>query len=85
MNIVHQYYNEIVLAFNSYDTDLRDGMIVIYVANDGKPFDTVCNKIHLQIQKIEEMLEERSREVVIRVQRSDQFKEIRLPQVSSEE
>lgn len=78
MDIIHQYYNEIVLAFNNYDTNFQDGVIVIYVPDDGKPFDVVSDKINLQIQRIGEMLDLRDKEVVIRIQRTNESKEIQL-------
>jgi hypothetical protein len=78
MDIIHQYYNEIVLAFNNYDTDFEDGVIVIYVPDDNKPFDIISDKIDLQIQRIAETLDLRDKEVVIRIQRTDESKEIRL-------
>lgn len=79
MDIIHQYYNEIVLAFSNYDTDFNDGTIVIFAPDDAKPFDTVCAKIEQQIQRIGEMLELRDKEVVIRIQRTGESKEVRLP------
>ena len=78
MDIIHQYYNEIVLAFNNYDTDFRNSVIIIYVPEDGKPFDVVCAKINQQIQRIAEMLDVRDKEVIIRIQRTNESKEIRL-------
>ena len=84
MDIIHQYYNEIVLAFNNYDTDFEDGVIVIYVPDDKKPFDTICDKIDLQIRRIAETLDLRDKEVIIRIQRTGESKEIRLEENQDE-
>lgn len=79
MDIIYQYYNEIVLTFRDYDTDIRSGVIIIHVPDDSKPFDVVCAKIDQQIRQIAANLESRDKEVVVRVQRSAQMREIRMP------
>jgi hypothetical protein len=78
MDIIHQYYNEIVLVLSNYDTDFQGNIVIIHVPDDGKPFDVVYKKIHQQIQKIEQMLDSRDKEVVIRIQRTNESKDILL-------
>lgn len=78
MDIIYQYYNEIVLTFRDYDTDFQNGVIIIYVPDDSKPFDVVFDKINQQIQRIAETLDTRDKDVLIRVQREGESREIRL-------
>lgn len=78
MDIIYQYYNEIVLTFRAYDTDFQNGVIIIHVPDDSKPFDVVFDKINQQIQRIAETLDTRDKEVLIRVQREGESREIRL-------
>ncbi|HEY1006036.1 MAG TPA: hypothetical protein VGD92_02615 [Sphingobacteriaceae bacterium] len=75
MDIVYQYYNEIVLTFRDYETDYRAGVIVIFVPDDAKPFDTVCQKILGQIDRIAGTLDPRDKDVVIEVRRTGESRE----------
>ncbi|MDB5012012.1 MAG: hypothetical protein JWQ25_214 [Daejeonella sp.] len=83
MDIVYQYYNEIVLAFTSYEIEFNDGVIVIPVPDDHKPFDLVCKKIHTQILRIADTLDVREKDVHIKIKRADQVKEILLEKEES--
>jgi len=78
MNIVFQYYNEIVLAFADYEIDYRDGIIIIEVPENNKPFDIVCSKINEQLDRIASTLEPRDREVVVQVKRPNNSLDIIL-------
>ena len=78
MNIVYQFYNEISLAFSNYDTDFNQGLIIIYVPDDNKPFKPVCEKLEAQIRKIAETLDERDIEVVVEIRRTVESKQIVL-------
>lgn len=78
MNILYQYYNEIVLAFNDYEVDLQEGIVLIFVPDDNKPFEVVCQKIDVQLHRISETLDPRDKEITIRVERSNQAKDIIL-------
>ena len=78
MNILYQYYNEIVLNFSDYETDLQEGVIVIFVPEDKKPFDIVCQKINTQLERIAASLDLRDKNVVIRVVRGGQSKDFKL-------
>lgn len=78
MNIAYQYYNEIVLAFNNYETDFEEGVIIIYVPDDEKPFDLVCDKISAQIKKIAEILDERDQPIVIQIRGTNEKRDIFL-------
>lgn len=78
MDIIYQYYNEIVLTFRDYETDFREGLIIIYVPDDSKPFDTVCQKIEKQIERIAETLDPRDKDVVVEVRRSKEHRELRF-------
>lgn len=78
MDIIYQYYNEIVLSFRDYDTDFQDGVIIIHVPDGSKSFDSVVEKINQQVHRIAETLDARDKEVIIRVQRSGQSREISL-------
>ncbi|WP_256012800.1 hypothetical protein [Desertivirga xinjiangensis] len=80
MDIVYQYYNEIVLTFADYDVDFQDGVIVIQVPDDKKPFDSVFSKIEAQILRIADTLDLRDKEVVVRVEKSSQTKQLVLKQ-----
>ena len=75
MDIVYQYYNEIVLAFADYEVDFREGIITIQVPDDRKPFEVVCEKISSQINRIADTLEARDKEVRIRVNRTGEVKD----------
>ena len=78
MNILYQYYNEIVLNFSDYETDLQDGIIFIFVPEDKKPFDIVCQKINTQLQRIADTLDLRDKDIVIRIVRGAQFSELKF-------
>ena len=78
MNILYQYYNEIVLNFSDYETDLQGGVIFIFVPEDKKPFDIICQKINTQLERIATSLDLRDKDVVIRVVRGGQSKEFKL-------
>lgn len=78
MNIFYQYYNEIVLAFNDYEVDLQQGMIVILVPDDSKRFEVVCQKIHSHLLRIAETLDLRDKDIVVRVERTGESKELIL-------
>ncbi len=78
MDIKYQYYNEIVLTFKDYETDFRSGVIVIYVPDDSKPFDIVCQKIMNQIDRIAATLDPRDQEIVIEIQKTGRVAEFRL-------
>lgn len=78
MNILYQYYNEIVLSFADYETDLQGSVIIIFVPDDNKPFDIVCQKINTQLERIAGTLDVRDEDVVIRVVRGNQSREIKL-------
>jgi cell division protein ZapA (FtsZ GTPase activity inhibitor) len=78
MDIVYQYYNEIVLAFSSYEIEFSDGIIIIPVPLDNKPFDLVCNKIHTQLLRIADTLDAREKDILIQVKRADEIREIVL-------
>jgi len=78
MDIIYQYYNETVLFFADYDVDFRDGIIIIPVPDDKKPFDSVCEKIEVQLQRIAETLDTRNKDVIIKVERANASKEIVL-------
>lgn len=78
MDIRYQYYNEIVLTFKDYETDFRSGVIVIYVPDDSKPFDIVCQKIMAQLDRIASTLDPRDKEIVIEVRRTSEMAEFRL-------
>jgi|GEM_PF-1091543 len=78
MDIIHQYYNEIVLAFNNYDTDFEDGIIVIYIPDDSKALDPAFEKISALIAKIAESLEPRDKVITIRVKKNTQSRDIIL-------
>jgi len=76
MDIVYQYYNEIVLAFKDYDVDYKEGVITIEVPDSTKPFNSICEKIEAQLQRIAETLEPREKDVVVRVRRVAETKDI---------
>lgn len=78
MNIFYQYYNEIVLAFNDYEVDLQQGMIVILVPDDNKRFEVVCQKIYSHLLRIAETLDLRDKDIVVRVERTGESKELIL-------
>jgi len=78
MDIVYQYYNEIVLAFSSYEIEFSGGIIIIPVPLDNKPFDLVCNKIHTQLLRIADTLDAREKDILIQVKRADEIREIVL-------
>lgn len=78
MDIIHQYYNEIVLAFNNYDTDFEDGIIVIYIPDDSKALDPAFEKISALIAKIAESLEPRDKVITVRVKKNTQSRDIIL-------
>lgn len=78
MDVFYQYYNEIVLTFNDYEIDLQKGVIVVLVPDDNKRFDVVCQKINTQLSRIAETLELRDKQIVVRVERSGEFKELIL-------
>jgi hypothetical protein len=78
MDIFYQYYNEIVLVFNDYEVDLQQGVIIILVPDDKKRFDTLCQKINVQLHRIAETLELRDKPIIVRVQRSGEAKELVL-------
>lgn len=78
MDIVYQYYNEIVLTFNSYQVEFNNGIIVIPVPNDTKPFDLVCQKIQAQLLRIAETLDIREKDVHVQVRRADEIRDILL-------
>ena len=78
MNILYQYYNEIVLKFSDYETDFQVGVIFIFVPEDKKPFDIVCEKINTQLQRIADTLDLRDKDIVIRIVRGAQFSELKF-------
>jgi len=78
MDVLYQYYNEIVLTFNDYEVDLQKGVIIILVPDDNKRFDAVCQKINVQLQRIAETLELRDKPIIVRVERSGEAKELIL-------
>ncbi|WP_207426223.1 hypothetical protein [Pedobacter sp. SYSU D00535] len=78
MDIRYQYYNEVVLAFGDYETDFNEGVIIIYVPDDAKPFDVVVGKIEGQLQRIAQALDVRDKDVLIKVQRTNESREILL-------
>lgn len=78
MDILYQYYNEIVLAFNDYDVDLLNPTIIIHVPDDNKPFASVCEKINTQLLRIAETLDLRDKEIIVRVERTGETKDLVL-------
>lgn len=78
MDIIYQYYNEIVLTFQDYETDFHQGVITIWVPDDAKPFEVVCQKIQAQIERIANTLDPRDKTVVVAVRRSQQSRELRF-------
>lgn len=78
MDIVYQYYNEIVLAFTGYEIEFDNGVIIIPIPDDHKPFESACQKIHAQILRIADTLDVREKEVQIQVKRAEQIKTIIL-------
>jgi len=78
MDIIYQYYNEIVLTFQDYETDFNQGVITIWVPDDAKPFEVVCQKIEAQIERIATNLETRDKAVVVEVRRSNEHQELRF-------
>ncbi len=78
MDIVYQYYNEIVLAFSSYEIEFSNGIIVIPIPLDNKPFELVCKKIHGQLLRIAETLDIREKDVIINIKRGEEVQEIVL-------
>lgn len=80
MDIIYQYYNEIVLTFKDYETDFREGVIVIYVPDDSKPFEIVCQKIQTQLERIATTLDPRDKDIVVEVRRTNEHRELRLIQ-----
>lgn len=78
MDIIYQYYNEIVLTFRNYETDFRGGVIVIYIPDDSKPFDIACQKILAQVDRIAGTLDPRDKEIVIEVRRTGEMRDFRL-------
>ena len=78
MDVLYQYYNEVVLTFNDYEVDLQKGVIVILVPDDNKLFDVVCQKINSQLNRIAETLEVRDKPIIVRVERSGEGKELIL-------
>lgn len=75
MDIIYQYYNEIVLFFKDYDIDFKDGIIIINVPTSDKPFDNVCEKIYAQLLKLSQTLDARDKEILIKVERNKLHKE----------
>jgi hypothetical protein len=78
MNILYQYYNEVVLAFRDYYVDFVDGKIVIEVPASTKPFDIVCGKIADQLSAIAGQLEPRDRDIEFVIKRDEELKEFVL-------
>ncbi len=78
MNIIYQYYNEISLGFNGYDTDFHEGTIVIYVAEDNRPFSLVCEKIDQRLVEIAKTLNDRDVDVVVEIRRTGNSKTVVL-------
>ncbi|HEY0897734.1 MAG TPA: hypothetical protein VGD90_00310 [Sphingobacteriaceae bacterium] len=78
MDIIYQYYNEIVLTFKDYETDYQQGIIIIWVPDDAKPFDVVCQKIQVQIERIATTLDPRDKTVVVEVRRSKERQKLRF-------
>lgn len=78
MDIVYQYYNEVVLFFADYDVDFREGVIIIPIPDDTKSFESVCEKIIVQLHRIAETLEPRDKEITFRIERTNASKEIVL-------
>lgn len=78
MDIVYQYYNEVVLFFADYDVDFREGVIIITIPDDTKSFDSVCEKIIVQLHRIAETLEPRNKEIAFRIERTNASREIVL-------
>lgn len=76
MDILYQYYNEIVLGFADYEVDLRNGTILILVPENNKPFDTVCEKILQQINRIAGTLEPRDKVLQVRIERGLESREL---------
>ena len=78
MNILYQYYNEIVLAFNDFEVELREGVIVIPIPQSNKPFENVCEKVNTQLLRVADSLEARDREISVRVIRGTEVRDIIL-------
>ena len=78
MDIIFQYYNEIVLAFKDYDVDYKDGQIIIEIPDSQKPFDTVCEKVNALLLRIADTLESRDKDVLVRVVRGSEEKDLLL-------
>lgn len=78
MDILYQYYNEIVLTFGDYLVDFQDQVIVIEVPDDNKPFDLVCDKIKTQLSRIAETLDPRDKDITVRVERTGFVKDLVL-------
>ena len=78
MDIIFQYYNEIVLAFKDYDVDYKSGEIIIEIPDSQKPFDTVCEKVNALLLRIADTLEPRDKSVIVRLVRGAEQKELLL-------
>ena len=78
MNILYQYYNEIVLTFADYLVDFVDQKIVIEIPADNRSFESVCQKIEVQLNRIAGTLDQRDRVISIMVERGSEVKEILL-------
>ena len=70
MNLLYQYYNEIVLVFREYYIDFENGKIVIEVPESSKNFELVCERIMEQLQRISETLEPRDQDITIEIRRN---------------
>ena len=78
MNILYQYYNEIVLTFADYIVDFVDQKIVIEIPADNKSFESVCQKIEVQLNRIAGTLDQRDRVICVKIERGGEIKEILL-------
>jgi hypothetical protein len=78
MDIIFQYYNEVVLSFNDYEVEYIDKVIIVHTPAGKKPFDIVCKKIFNQLTKIADTLDTRDKDVKIQVRCADQVFDILL-------
>ena len=76
MDITYQYYNEVVLFFRDDEVDVRNGLIVIDVPEDNKPFDRVCEKIETQLNRLAETLDRRDKDITVRIVRGGEERDI---------
>ena len=83
MDIIFQYYNEVVLGFNDYEVEFIDQVIIVHTPEGKKPFDIVCKKIYNQLIKIADTLDTRDKDVKIQIRSAEQVFDILLEKQTS--